>query len=196
MPGGNMNKALPAIFSIALSWTMLIGSAHAQTQAQTAAAGSLASSPSASSTVQTAPALAPQSAAEVPAPAGIRGQNIFEVKPDASADPKYLEQTNGERMKVQPGNNAPMWRKVGNGVTGYSSLPKSEAPEAGNLIQPTVQYPGSRLTTAGEAWRQVRNNWIIPYGGSLLLIALIALGIFYFAKGPLGHHEMGPNPRR
>ena len=43
-------------------------------------------------------------------------------------------------------------------------------PEAGVLIQPPVQYPGSRLTTAGEAWRQVRNNWIIPYGGALFLI--------------------------
>ena len=92
-------------------------------------------------------------------------------------------QTNGERAKVQPGNNAPMWRQVGAGVTGYSSLPKSQAPEAGNLIQPFVQYPGSRLTNAGEAWRQVRNNWIIPYGGALLLIVLGAIALFYLAQG-------------
>ena len=89
----------------------------------------------------------------------------------------------GERAKVQPGNNAPMWRSVGGGVTGYSSLPKSEAPEAGNLIQPMVQYPGSRLTSAGEAWRQVRNNWLIPYGGSLLLIALVIPPLFTDADG-------------
>ena len=82
-----------------------------------------------------------------------------------------------------------MWRGVQRGVEGYSSLPKSEAPEAGVLIQAPVQYPGSRLTTAGEAWRQVRNNWIIPYGGALLLIMLLALAIFYFAKGPIGHHR-------
>ncbi len=119
---------------------------------------------------------------------GIQGQNIFEVKPDASADPNYAKQTNGERAKVQPGNNAPMWRQVGEGVTGYSSLPKSEAPEAGNLIQPFVQYPGSRLTNAGEAWRQVRNNWIIPYGGSLFLIVLLAIAIFYFSKGSIETH--------
>jgi formate dehydrogenase subunit gamma len=80
-------------------------------------------------------------------------------------------------------------------MQGYSSLPKSEAPEAGILIQAPVQYPGTRFVTAGEAWRQVRNVWLIPYGGSLLLIVLVALGIFYFAKGPLGHHRMGPNPR-
>lgn len=139
-----------------------------------------------------APAAAPQSSGAVtPAPAAagaIQGQNIFEVKPDASADPNYAKQSNGERAKVQPGNNAPMWRQVGEGVTGYSSLPKSEAPEAGNLIQPFVQYPGSRLTNAGEAWRQVRNQWIIPYGGSLFLIVLLAIAIFYFSKGSIKTH--------
>ena len=119
---------------------------------------------------------------------GIQSQNIFEVRPDASAGPGYDKQTNAERAKIQPGNNAPMWRQVGQGVTGYSSLPKSEAPEAGNLIQPFVQYPGSRLTNAGEAWRQVRNNWLIPYGGSLLLIVVLAIGIFYFSKGMIKNH--------
>jgi len=94
----------------------------------------------------------------------VQSVNINDVKPDASDAPGYAEQTNGERSKVQPGNNAPFWRDVGKGVEGYSSLPKSQAPEAGVLIQPFVQYPGSRLTNAGEAWRQVRNNWIIPYG--------------------------------
>ncbi len=122
------------------------------------------------------------------APAAVKSANIFEVKPDASEAPNYAAQTNGERAQVQPGNNAPMWRQVGSGVTGYSSLPVTQAPEAGNLIQPFVQYPGSRLTNAGEAWRQVRNQWILPYGGSLLLIALLALAIFYKTKGPLGGH--------
>jgi len=133
-----------------------------------------------SATVSAQTTVTPASPPAAAAPAGgIKSQNIFEVKPDASADPNYADQTNAERAKVQPGNNAPMWRKVGEGVTGFSSLPKSEAPEAGNLIQPFVQYPGSRLTNAGEAWRQVRNNWIIPYGGSLLLIVLTAIAIFY-----------------
>ena len=128
-----------------------------------------------------------------PQAGGIQGQNIFdvkpEVKPDASSDPKYAEQTNGERNKVQPGNNAPMWRRAAAGLEGYSSLPRSQDPEAGVLIQGPVQYPGSRFTTAGEAWRQVRNVWLIPYGGSLFLIVLGALAIMYFAKGPIGTHE-------
>jgi formate dehydrogenase subunit gamma len=116
----------------------------------------------------------------------IQSQSILDVKPDASAEPGYATQSNGERAKVQPGNNAPMWRQVGSGVTGYSSLPVSQAPEAGNLIQPFVQYPGSRLTNAGEAWRQVRNDWIIPYGAALLSISALALAILYFTKGPMG----------
>jgi formate dehydrogenase subunit gamma len=78
-----------------------------------------------------------------------------------------------------------MWRQVGAGVTGVSSLPN---PEAGNLIQPFVQYPGSRVTNAGEAWRQVRNEWIIPYGGSLFLIVLGAIALFYWRKGSIPLH--------
>ncbi|MCV0440626.1 MAG: formate dehydrogenase subunit gamma [Hydrogenophaga sp.] len=116
---------------------------------------------------------------------GIRSANIFEIAPDAATDPKYAEQSNAERGKVQPGNNAPMWRDVGKGVTGYTSLPY---PEAGNMIQPFVQYPGSRVTTAGEAWRQVRNDWILPYGGSVLLIVIVAIGLFYAAKGSIALH--------
>jgi formate dehydrogenase subunit gamma len=139
---------------------------------------------------------------DLPPPAagsgGIQGQNIFDVKPevkrDASNDPGYMQQNNGQRNRVQPGNNAPMWRGVQGGVEGYSSLPKSEAPEAGILIQGPVQYPGSRFVTAGEAWRQVRNGWIIPYGAALLAIAVLALAIFYFAKGPIGQH--GPDTGR
>jgi formate dehydrogenase subunit gamma len=140
----------------------------------------------------------------VPPPAatgGIQGQNILdvkpEVKPDASSDANYMKQNNAERNKVQPGNNSPMWRGVVSGVEGFTSIPKSQDPEAGVLIQRPVQYPGSRMTTAGEAWRQVRNNWIVPYGGALVLIALGALAIFYFAKGPLGHNPaVGGGGRR
>ncbi len=119
---------------------------------------------------------------------GVKSANVFQLAPGADADAKYKDQTNAERVQVQPGNNAPMWRAVGQGVTGYSSLPKSQAPEAGNLIQPFVQYPGSRLASAGESWRQVRNNIIIPYGAALLLIAVGAMALFYFSKGTIELH--------
>lgn len=171
-----MKHAQLAIFLVAIG---LAGPVAAQSPPPVTSAPAIAAE--APVVVQSAPA-APA------AMGGIQGQNIFEVKPDASELPGYASQTNGERAKVQPGNNAPMWRQVGAGVTGYSSLPKSEAPEAGNLIQPFVQYPGSRLTNAGEAWRQVRNNWLIPYGGALLVIVVLALALFYFSKGSIKNH--------
>jgi formate dehydrogenase subunit gamma len=140
-----------------------------------------------------APAAPPAAPSAAPAAAaanslGVKSANIFQIAPGADADPKYKDQTNAERGQVQPGNNAPMWRAVGQGVTGYTSLPKSQAPEAGNLIQPFVQYPGSRLASAGESWRQVRNNIIIPYGAALLLIAVGAMALFYFSKGTIELH--------
>jgi formate dehydrogenase subunit gamma len=118
----------------------------------------------------------------------VQSTNIMDVKPDASQAPGYAEQNNEERAKVQPGNNAPMWRDVGKGVAGFSSLPAREAPEAGVLIQPFVKYPGSGLTNAGEAWRQVRNNWIIPYGGALLFLVVGAIAIFYWRQGMIRLH--------
>lgn len=125
---------------------------------------------------QTTPAAPAAATSATPAPAAAA---VPEPKPG---------DTNAQRAISQPGNNAPFWRAVresGN-QQGITSLPGAEK---GMLVQPFVQYPGSRLTTAGEAWRQVRNQWLIPYGGSLLLIVLLAVGIFYKTRGPLGGHE-------
>ena len=121
----------------------------------------------------------------VPAPGGVAkaGPPAGFVAP---AEPKP-EDTNAQRGKSQPGNNAPFWRDVresGN-KQGVNSLPGAES---GALIQAFTQYPGSKFTNAGEAWRQVRNNWIIPYGGALLLIVAVAIGLFYWRKGALGGH--------
>jgi formate dehydrogenase subunit gamma len=104
----------------------------------------------------------------------------------APAESKPSE-TNAERSKSQPGNNAPFWRGVKESGTqpGFTTLP---GVEKGVLIQSFVQYPGSTYTTAGEAWRQVRNKLIIPYGGALLGIMLLAIAIFYWRKGSLGGH--------
>ncbi len=123
-------------------------------------------------------AVAQPAAAE--APKGPQAGFVAPAEPEA-------DDTNAERARTQPGNNAPMWRAVresGN-TPGTTNLPGAEM---GVLIQPFVQYPGSRLTTAGEAWRQVRNQWLIPYGGSLLLIAALAIALFYWRRGPLGGH--------
>lgn len=104
----------------------------------------------------------------------------------APAEPKP-EDTQAQRTRTQPGNNAPFWRDVrGSGTQpGFTSLPGAEK---GVLIQQPAEYLGIKSFTAGEAWRQVRNNVIIPYGGALLVIALLACGILFMTKGPLGGH--------
>lgn len=123
---------------------------------------------------QAQPQAAPDAAAAVQggAPSGF-------VAPELPA----ADESNAVRSKTQPGNNAPVWRAVRDSGTqpGSSSLPGAEM---GVLIQPFVQYPGSDYTSAGEAWRQVRNDWIVPYGGALLLIALATLALTYLTKGP------------
>ena len=121
-------------------------------------------------TPQAAPAAKPAAADDLAAPA--------DAKPS---------ETNAERSKSQPGNNAPFWRGVKNSglQEGTVNLPGAEN---GILIQSIADYPGVAPTTAGEAWRQVRNKIIIPYGGALIGIMLLAIAIFYFTRGSLGGH--------
>lgn len=106
---------------------------------------------------------------------------LAQAAPQLPAAVPAAQESNAERAKTQPYNNAPFWRDV-RGQQGVSNLPGSEK---GVLIQPMVDYPGAQATTAGEAWRTVRNRWIIPYGGALLVIALVALGLVYKARGPI-----------
>lgn len=124
----------------------------------------------------------PTAAAE-PSPVRAGPPPGFVAPPEPKAD-----ETNARRQHTQPGNNAPFWRDVrdsgrSDSAHGVVNLPGAEK---GVLIQDFVDYPGSKVTNAGEAWRQVRNDWIIPYGGSLIVITLVALALYYFAKGPIG----------
>jgi len=113
----------------------------------------------------------------------------------ASAPIPKAEDTNAERGRTQPGNNAPFWRGVRESGErpGYSSLPGAEQ---GVLIQPFIQYPGSRFTNAGDAWRQVRNGWIVPWGGAFVLFGVAMLAALFLAKGPLGHSQNREGVRR
>ena len=97
--------------------------------------------------------------------------------------------TNAQRGRSQPGNNAPFWRGVHDSGRAPGTVNNLQMGERGVLIQPFTTYPGTRLTNAGEAWREIRDGWIIPYGGSLVVIVVLALALYYFTKGPLGGHE-------
>ena len=105
----------------------------------------------------------------------------------APAEPKP-DENNAQRDKSQPGNNAPLWRAVRESGAEPGTT-TAEGIEAGVLIQGFTQYPGTSYTTAGEAWRQLRDRWLIPYGGALLLIVAGAIGLFYWRVGTLGGHE-------
>ena len=111
------------------------------------------------------------------------------VAPGAVAPDPQPTDSNAVGSRTQPGNNAPFWRGVRESGQAPGTVNNRQLGEPGVLIQTMTQYPGTRVTTAGEAWRQIRNWWIIPYGGALLIIATLAMGLYYWAKGPMGGHE-------
>ena len=167
---------------VGLAALALVGAVQAQTTAQATAQATAQTPPAAASAASATDA----TAAATTAPAlALRGPPVGFV---VQAEPQPGE-SNAVRAKTQPGNNAPMWRAVRESGRneGLSTLPGAEK---GTLIQSFTQYPGSRLASAGEAWRQVRNHWLLPYGGSLLLIIVVAIAIFYWRVGPLGGHEV------
>jgi len=96
--------------------------------------------------------------------------------------------SNAERARSQPLNNAPFWRGVHNSGNAPGTVNNLQLGERGVLVQPITEYPGTRATTAGEAWRQLRNWWIIPIGGLIVLFVVAAVGLYYWWKGPIGGH--------
>jgi formate dehydrogenase subunit gamma len=96
--------------------------------------------------------------------------------------------TNAQRARSQPLNNAPFWRGVHDSGRAPGTVNNRQLGEPGVLIQPITAYPGTQTTTAGEAWRQIRNWWIIPIGGAIVLFIVLAVALYYWIKGPIGGH--------
>ncbi len=93
---------------------------------------------------------------------------------ESRAQDSRVEESQAQRQQVQPGNNAPVWREVRSGKGEYTSV---KGRETGILIQ-----------TEGETWRKLRNGPITFYGGWLVVLALITIGVFYKVRGPIGLH--------
>lgn len=93
----------------------------------------------------------------------------------AQAQDSRVQETQVQRQQVQPGNNAPVWRDVRSGKEAYTSV---KGRETGVLIQ-----------TAGDTWRRLRNGPITFYGGWLVVLTLVTIGVFYKGRGPIGLHS-------
>ncbi len=80
-----------------------------------------------------------------------------------------------QRQQSQPGNNAPVWREVRKGGPQYTSIPGRET----NVL----------IQTYGQTWRELRNGPITFWGGWLVVLVVVALGLFYQWKGPIPLRE-------
>ncbi len=85
------------------------------------------------------------------------------------------QDSQAQRQQVQPGNNAPVWREVRSGKEGFTTV---QGRETGVLVQ-----------SEGQTWRKLRNGPITLYGGWLVVLMLIAIGLFYRLRGPIGLHS-------
>jgi len=93
----------------------------------------------------------------------------------AQGQESRTQETQAQRQQVQPGNLAPAYREVRSGKEEYTSV---RGRETGVLVQ-----------TEGESWRKLRNGPITLYGGWLVVLVLIAIGVFYKLRGPIGLHS-------
>lgn len=86
------------------------------------------------------------------------------------------------QTQAQGGHNqAQLWRDARSGEAGVTTV---RGPETGVLIQ-----------SGGETWRELRNGPITLYGGIVLCVVVVAIGLFYLKRGmirlsgpPTGRH--------
>lgn len=105
-------------------------------------------------------------------------QQAAPTQQEAAAQQQKGQAAQASRADVQPGNNAPFWRDVRSGDIDPYQTTQVRGPETRVLIQ-----------SEGELWRRVRNGPITVYGGWLIVIAFLALGLFYWWKGTVRLHD-------
>lgn len=101
---------------------------------------------------------------------------VFAFPAAALAQGKPADNTQAERQKTQPGNNAPVWRDVRK--EGQEHVTTIKGRETGVLVQ-----------SAGETWRQIRNGPVTVWGGYALIIVCAIIAAIYFGKGPITTHD-------
>lgn len=87
-------------------------------------------------------------------------------------------QAQAERQVTQPLNNAPFWREVRKGEENPYQTTQVRGRETEVLVQ-----------SEGETWRQIRNGPVTVYGGWLIVVVFLALGLFHWRRGKMRLHE-------
>ena len=83
-----------------------------------------------------------------------------------------------QRQTTQPLNNAPVWRDIRSGDINKYQTTQVRGVETNVLIQ-----------TEGEIWRRIRNGPITVYGGWLLVLVVVAIGLFFWRRGKVELHD-------
>lgn len=112
--------------------------------------------------------LSPAMAAEQPAQRG-----AAELPGAASGQPAEVQ-----RQQTQPLNNAPVWRDIRSGEVNPYQTTQVRGVQTNILVQ-----------SEGETWRQIRNGPLTVIGGWLMVIAFLAIGLFYWRKGKIELHD-------
>ena len=99
--------------------------------------------------------------------AGALSVTVNAQMPDTSSAKEQAQ-----RKQTQPGNNAPVWREVRGGESPYQTT-QVRGVETTVLVQ-----------SGGETWRQTRRVFTY-YGGWVLGIVPLLIGLFYWRKGAI-----------
>ncbi|HYC48871.1 MAG TPA: formate dehydrogenase subunit gamma [Burkholderiales bacterium] len=83
-----------------------------------------------------------------------------------------------QRQQTQPLNNAPVMRDIRSGEINPYQTTQVRGVETNVLIQ-----------TEGEIWRRIRNGPLTVYGGWLVVLVVVAIGLFYWRRGRIRLHE-------
>ena len=77
--------------------------------------------------------------------------------------------------------DAEIWRQIRHGAPGTTSLPD--------------RFAGTLIRATGDQWREIRAQWLVPYGGIPILAMVTLVILFYLVRGRI-RIENGRSGRR